>query len=100
MLRAHSLVCNGGVLHAVVCLTADELRNAESGYRFYGFNAAASLLAHARVSVMAGDKKGADEDSLDRQYLRIIPDDEALVRRSGSTLNRIHPDTRRSGRRI
>ena len=40
LLLAHGLVVNGGVLHAVECLTAAELSDAESGYQFYGLDGA------------------------------------------------------------
>jgi len=34
LLLAHGLAMNGGVLHAVECLSSDELLDAESGYVF------------------------------------------------------------------
>lgn len=54
MLSAHSLVMNGGVLHAIECLTASEMTDAEAGYFFYGFDAVAPLLRRARELFEAG----------------------------------------------
>ena len=79
LLRAHGLVMNGGVLHAVECLTATELSDAESGYRFYGFNAAASLLSRARRIFETADDLGDHEQKLDGQYADMIPSDSTLV---------------------
>jgi hypothetical protein len=79
--RAHSLAMNGGVLHAVECLTASELSDAESGYRFYGLDAAASLLSRARTILEADDNLGFHELQLDQQYADIIPADNSLVER-------------------
>src|SRR5437660_971099 len=81
LLRAHGLAMNGGVLHVVECLTASELFDAESGYRFYGFDAIASLLLRARTILNSGDELEFHEHQLDRQYAEIIPNDTSLVKR-------------------
>jgi hypothetical protein len=86
LLRAHGLIMNGGVLHAVECLTASELSDAESGYRFYGLDAAASLLSRARTILESGDNLAFHERQLDQQYADIIPADNALVERFESHL--------------
>jgi hypothetical protein len=78
LIRAHGLVMNGGVLHAVECLTPDQLADAESGYRFYGFDAAALLLASAKRILATEDNLDLHERELDRQYDAIIQDDTAL----------------------
>jgi hypothetical protein len=72
---------NGGALHAVECLTATELSDAESGYRFYGLDAAASLLSRARTIMKADDNLEFHERQLDQQYADIIPADNSLVER-------------------
>jgi hypothetical protein len=79
LLRAHSLVMNGGVLHAVECLTAGELSAAEAGYRFYGLDGAASLLSRARTKFEGGTDLEVHEQQLDRQYVDMIPSDSSLV---------------------
>jgi hypothetical protein len=72
---------NGGVLHAVELLTAEDLIDAESGYRYYGLGAAASLLSRARTILETGIDLEFHERQLDRQYANIIPDDSALLER-------------------
>jgi hypothetical protein len=81
LLRAHGLVMNGGVLHAVECLTADELANAEVGYRFYGLDGVASLLSRAHGLFEAADDLGSHEQQLDGEYAQMIPSDSSLVER-------------------
>src|SRR6266404_4346418 len=76
LLKAHGLAMNGGVLHAVECLNASELSDAESGYRFYGLDAVATLLGRAKTILDANDNLGFHERELDQQYAAIIPDDE------------------------
>lgn len=79
LLRAHGLAMNGGVLHAVEYLAAEELRDAEAGYRFYGFDEVASLLARARRLFEVGDELERHELELDRRYAALIPSDNALI---------------------
>jgi hypothetical protein len=74
LLRAHGLVMNGGVLHAVEILTPTELSDAESGYRFYGLDGVASLLSRARKLFETGD-------DLER-HERLCPADRVLDSRS------------------
>src|SRR5262245_48266251 len=90
LLRAHSLAMNGGVLHAVECLTASELSAAEAGYRFYGLDEAASLLSRARTIFQIGDELESHELQLDRQYAAMIPSDSSLVKRFQKRL-KSHP---------
>src|SRR5436305_844595 len=68
LLRAHGLAMNGGVLHAVECLSPDELSYARSGYIFYGLQAAASLLSRAKAILERADDLGGNERLLDGQY--------------------------------
>jgi len=81
LLRAHGLVMNGGVLHAVECLTVDELSDAEAGYRYYGFDSVASLLARARGIFEAAVDQGSHEQQFDGEYAQKIPSDNSLVER-------------------
>ena len=81
LLLAHSLAMNGGVLHAVECMTAEELSDAEAGYRFFGLDGAASLLSRARRVFSAGDSLERHERSLDIEYARMIPSDRSLADR-------------------
>jgi hypothetical protein len=81
LLCAHGLVMNGGVLHAIECMTADELSDAEAGYRFFGLDGVASLLSRARPIFEAGDDLGSHEQQLDGEYAHMIPSDSLLVDR-------------------
>ena len=47
LLRAHGVVMNGGVDHALEVLSAAELRAALAGYRYFGFEQIALLLEDA-----------------------------------------------------
>jgi hypothetical protein len=79
LLRAHGLAMNGGVLHAVECLSAEQLTDAEAGYRFYGLAEVAYLLSRARNLFEAGDDLEEHELQLDRQFAALIPSDSSLV---------------------
>jgi len=81
LLRAHGLIMNGGVLHAVECLTTCELSDAQSGYRFYELDGVASLLSRAATTFETGESLGAYEHQLDREYAEMIPSDSSLVER-------------------
>lgn len=72
---------NGGVLHAVECLASDELSEAEAGYRYYGLHAAAALLSRAKTILEVDRNLEFHETDFDQEYVRIIPDDSALVER-------------------
>lgn len=78
LLYAHGLAMNGGVLHAVECLTAEELSDAQAGYRFYGFDDVASLLSRARSVFEAADDLGSHEQRLDGEYIHFVPSDRFL----------------------
>jgi hypothetical protein len=81
LLRVHGLAMNGGMLHAVEYLTARDLSDAEAGYRFYGFNEVAFLIAHARKIFEQGDELDYHEHQLDAQYAGMVPSDSTLVNR-------------------
>lgn len=81
MLRAHGLIMNGGVLHAIECLTASEMRDAEAGYCFYGFDTVPPLLSRVKGIFEADNDLGENEWQLDAQYADIIPSDSSLIER-------------------
>jgi hypothetical protein len=81
LLRVHGLAMNGGVLHAVECLSAEELTDAEAGYRYYGLVEVASLLSHARELFETGGDLERHEHQFDRQYAVLIPSESSLVSR-------------------
>ena len=79
LLRAHGLAMNGGVLHAVECLTAEELTDAEAGYRYVVLGEVASLLSRARKLFETGEDLERHQQQLDREYADLIPSDSSLV---------------------
>ncbi|MEI8019379.1 MAG: hypothetical protein WCH39_14335 [Schlesneria sp.] len=81
MLRAHNLIMNGGVLHAIECLTASELSDAEAGYSYYGFDGVTALLTLARERIDADDDLGGHEHRLDALYAELVPSDNSIVER-------------------
>lgn len=81
LLRAHGLVMNGGVLHAVECLAVSELTDAQCGYRYFGLETVAALLSRAKTILEADDDSELIEQELDQTYLNMIPDDDLLVER-------------------
>jgi hypothetical protein len=72
---------NGGVLHAVECLTSSELSAATAGYRFFGLDPAAELLTHARRIFEMAEDLESQESVLDQLYADLIPDDSFLTER-------------------
>lgn len=81
LLYAHGYAMNGGVLHSVECLTAEELADAQSGYRYYGFDEVASLLSRARGLLASSDELDDLESELDGEYDRSVPSDSSLSER-------------------
>ena len=72
---------NGGVLHGVECLSADELTAATAGYRFFGFAPVAELIAKASDFLEVGEELEVHEGTLDHEYAVLVPDDSTLVKR-------------------
>jgi hypothetical protein len=69
---------NGGVLHAVECLTPGELADAQAGYCFYGLGEAALLFTKARSLFEADADLEDHEFLLDGRYAALVPDDSFL----------------------
>jgi hypothetical protein len=80
LLRAHGLICNGGVFHVFDCLTAPQIDAAKSGYRFFGLEEAVDLLSRAKDLLDKGDKIGECEAAVDAEYAAVA-DDSNLVDR-------------------
>ena len=76
MLRAHGLICNGGVFHAFDVLTREQIEAAKSGYRFYGFHEIVDLLSRAKELLDEDAELGEYEERLDRKYSGYIGDSE------------------------
>jgi hypothetical protein len=62
-------------------MTAEEQSDAEAGYRYFGLDDVASLLARARGIFEVADDLGNHEQQLDGEYARLIPSDSSLVER-------------------
>jgi hypothetical protein len=94
LLVLHGLVMNGGVLHAVGCLGPQELAGAMAGYRFFGFDGVAVMLADAKSFAEIHDSRNSQHDldsieaDLDKRYLALIPDDSTLFVRFAAYLLR------------
>lgn len=73
LLLAHGLIMNGGVEHALECMSQSQLLAALGGYRYFGLERAAHALE------MAAQTSGADSNDLDEPYWRAVPDDAAIV---------------------
>ena len=73
LLRAHNLAMNGGVAHALECLSPSETTAAIAGFNYFG------LADAARVFEQAPDESEAAEERLDRMYWSVIPSDDTLA---------------------
>jgi hypothetical protein len=89
LLRAHGLICNGGVFHVFDVLTAPQIEAAKSGYRFFGLDQVAELLSRARELLDKKDDVGECEQAWDAEYAGFA-DDPILVERFKRHFN-AHP---------
>src|SRR4051794_38732543 len=82
LLRAHGMFCSGGLTHAVEMLSAEQIREAIEGFRYFGLTEASSLLEDA-VAPGNSDDASLDAvfDDLDERYGSIVPTDETLAAR-------------------
>lgn len=72
LLLAHGLIMNGGVEHALECMSQSQLLAALSGYRYFGLESAAQALEAAVQT------SGTASNELDKPYWRAIPDDATI----------------------
>ncbi|MEM8548203.1 MAG: hypothetical protein AAGF46_08585 [Pseudomonadota bacterium] len=90
MLLAHGLIMNGGVHHAVECLTPEETANAIEGFRYFGLSAIGDIL----LAISDGHLSpctDATEYLANTGYHQHVPDDNELARRFKAMLYD-HPD--------
>jgi hypothetical protein len=80
LLFAHSLIMNGGVLHAVEVLDESEIAEAQSGYNYFHLVTVAELLGCARKLFLEAQNLEEWEVKLDKQYFEYIPDDHFLFK--------------------
>ena len=84
----HGGAMNGGLLHAVGKLDAEELAAAQASYGYFGLTAIADLLAEAADIFKRGDDLDDWEIELDRRYHALVPSDDALLESLKQTLRR------------
>lgn len=82
MLLFHGLAMNGGVCHAVECLTPSERDAALRGYAFFGLGSVDSIIEAALRQPADDDEAGELEARLDAEYAATVPngDSELLSR--------------------
>jgi len=73
LLLAHGLAMNGGVVHAMGCLTKSQLAAAIAGFNHFGLTAASSVFEQAP------DGSEEAEERLNRMYWQAVPNDETLA---------------------
>lgn len=88
LLLVHGYVMNGGVFHAVEGIDAELLADAQSGYRYFGFDDAANLFNDAKSIFESGQNLKQFEIMLGNRYTALIPDDTALFNRFEDCLRR------------
>jgi hypothetical protein len=84
LLLCHGMAMNGGLPHAVEGLEAEELARAIAGYRFFGLDEVADLVAD--VARQAADLDPSDLDAADQLEVRsnerfyaLVPDDDSVA---------------------
>ncbi len=81
LLLVHGYVMNGGVFHAIEGIEAELLADAQSGYRYFGFDSVADLLNEAKSIFESGQNLDQFEIELGNRYTELIPDDSVLFKR-------------------
>jgi hypothetical protein len=92
MLLFHGLAMNGGVTHAVECLTPEELDASTRGYLFYGLGAISQLVAAAKATPSDDDEADELERRLDAEYAAKISDGDATLIRLFEEHYAAHPE--------
>ncbi|MDH5821965.1 hypothetical protein QFW77_03015, partial [Luteimonas sp. RD2P54] len=73
LLLAHGLAMNGGVVHALECLSQPEVDSAVAGFNYFG------LAEAARVFQQPPDDTDETEERLNQLYWVAVPSDETLA---------------------
>ncbi|MCY2925138.1 MAG: hypothetical protein NT031_06805 [Planctomycetota bacterium] len=82
MLRAHGMICNGGVFHVFDTLTEAQIETAKAGYCFFGLGPVARLISRANLLLTGtAEELGDLEAALYAEYASYIPDDSELTSR-------------------
>ena len=80
MLTFHGLVMNMGALHAIQCLTADQVAASRAGYRYFGFGNIAGIIGAGQHAIAQELDEGELEEMLEEAYGAIIDDDGVLLK--------------------
>jgi hypothetical protein len=83
LLLFHGAAMNGGIDHAIECLTSEQVQAAAVGYRYFGFGRVAEMVFHApeRFRGLDDDAHEAYLASAEHVYGSEIPGDSILVDR-------------------
>lgn len=87
LLLFHGTAMNGGVLHAVECLSPNDLAAAQSGYNYFGISGIAARIGFAQAKIPCGQDLDDLESGLDQDYSTVVVDDETLVKAFSAHLN-------------
>src|SRR5690606_16292793 len=79
LLLVHGLIMNGGVHHAVECVTSSELLAAADGYSYFGLGDVATLLKGIRQGGERSQVTDEIEEATNSTYAQMIPDDSHLM---------------------
>ncbi len=80
MLTFHGLVMNMGALHAIKCLTEDQVAASRAGYRYYGFGNIAGVIGAGQHAIAQELDLDELEETLEEAYGAIINDDGVLMK--------------------
>jgi len=80
LLLFHGPAMNVGVLHAVECLSPEQLVSAQAGYKYFGYGGVADLIGSAGEAIRHGKDIEPLEAAFDRRYWALVPDDGVLVK--------------------
>lgn len=71
---------NGGILHAVECLSDEQLINAIHGYQYFNLNLVSDLIKEA-ITYRFSENQDAVELKFNSSYASTVEDDACLVSR-------------------
>jgi hypothetical protein len=81
LLLLHGLSMNGGVHHAIECLSPNELADAIEGFAYFGFDEMTTWLTAASSDSILRQWTDDTEIAALNRYAELIPDDDFLATR-------------------
>jgi hypothetical protein len=79
LLLFHGLAMNGGVLHAVECLSPEQLIAAKEGYKYFWFESVSELISSAQEVIEKKLDLDSHEATMNQKYRHMIPNDDVLI---------------------